>query len=242
MKRTKILMAVLTLGFVLPTTVVAEDGATVKGKVLFTGDRSEHRRVRLNTNKDPNCAKSKPAIGSYDVIINKTDPLTLRNVMVWVEEGLGDQTFEAPSEPAVLNQFGCEYDPHVFGIMEGQTLVVKNSDDTNHNIHFLPDKNEEINFTQPKKGMTKELTLKAEDVFKIKCDVHPWMGAYVKIFTHPFFSVTDEQGKFEIKGLPPGKYTFKAWHETFGTKEFTAEVASGESKEVEVSYDGKEKP
>jgi plastocyanin len=165
--------------------------------------------------------------------------VTIQNVMVRVIEGLPDRKWPAPSEPVVLNQHGCEYEPHVFGIMEGQTLTVKNSDNTNHNIHFLPKKNQEHNFSQPKEGMTQDLSLTAEDPFKVKCDVHPWMGAYIGVFKHPFFDTTGEQGTFEIKGLPPGKYVIQAWHEQFGAQDMTVEVASGETKEVDFTYEPK---
>lgn len=231
-----LLAGVAWLGAQVPSAR-AEDNAVIKGKVIFKGDPKAHSRKVLDTSKDPNCAKSKAKIGSYDVIINtKTDPATLRNVLVSVKEGLPDRKWDPPAEAITLNQHGCEYEPHVFGIMEGQKLVIKNSDDTNHNIHFLPKKNEEINFTQPKKDMTKEVTLTAEDVFKVKCDVHPWMGAYVQVFTHPYFFVTDDQGTFELKGLPPGKYVVEAWHEKFGPQTATVEVASGETKEADFTF------
>ena len=130
---------------------MAEDNAVIKGKVIFGSDpkNPKFKRTVLDTGKDPNCKNGKKKIGSYDVVINKkTSPPTLRNVMVFVKEGLGDRTWPAPKTPLVLNQLGCEYSPHVFGIMADQTLTVRNSDTTNHNIHFLPKKNEEMNFTQ----------------------------------------------------------------------------------------------
>ncbi len=223
-----------------PTPARAEDNAVIKGKVVFKGDPSKkkYKRTKLDTSKDPNCAKAKKSIGSWKIILNKnTDPMTIRNVLVSVNDGLPDRRYDPPSEPAVLDQVGCQYAPHVLGIMDGQTLRVQNGDTTNHNIHFLPKVNQEMNFTQPKKGMTRDITLTKEEPFKVKCDVHPWMGCYIGVFEHPFFDVTGKEGTFELKNLPPGKYVIEAWHEAFGTQTLTVEVASGETREANFIYE-----
>jgi len=220
---------------VAASTAVADNGV-IKGKVIFKGDTDAYKRTVVNTKKDPNCAKSVKKIGTENVIINKkTDPMTLRNVMVFVKEGV-DKKYDPPSTPVVLEQHGCHYVPHVVTMMEGQTLTVQNDDDTNHNIHFLPKKNQEVNFTQPKKGMKKDITLEAEAPFKVKCDVHPWMGCYIAVFTHPFHDVTGNEGTFELKGLPAGTYTIEAWHEEFGTQTVSVTVAVDETKEVDFTF------
>lgn len=228
--------AVLVAGI---TPARAEDNAVIKGKVIFKGDAANYKRTKINTAKDPNCKKSKAkGIGSYKVILNKkTDPMTVRNVMVYVKDGLGDRKFVAPTEAATLTQFGCEYKPHVLGLMEGQPLKVMNGDETNHNIHFLPKENEALNFSQPKKGMEREVKLVTEAAFKVKCDVHPWMGCYIKVFNHPFFDVTGRDGTFELSGLPPGKFVIEAWHEKFGTQTVTVEVASGDTKVADLTFE-----
>lgn len=237
-----------SVGLVVAVAVVAgwvcgasaADDAAMKGKVVFKGDPDKFKRSVLDTSKDPNCAKSVAKIGSEDVVLNtKTTPVTVRNVLVYVKDGLGDRKFEPKKEPATLDQHGCQYKPHVLGVMEGQEVIIKNSDDTNHNIHFLPKVNEEFNKTQPKKDMTDKITLKAEAPFHVKCDVHPWMGAHIGVFKHPFFAVTGEEGTFELKGLPAGKYTVVAWHEKWGEQTATVELKGGESKEQDFTFEPK---
>ena len=117
----------------------AEDNAVIKGKVIFKGDADKYKRQMLDTSKDENCKKIKEKIGSEEVVINKkTEPTTLRNVVVSIKEGLGDRKFPAKADAAILDQVGCQYTPHVLAVMEGQPVKIRNSDPTNHNIDFLP--------------------------------------------------------------------------------------------------------
>jgi hypothetical protein len=118
------------------------------------------------------------------------------------------------------------YVPHVQGIMVGQAYRILNSDGILHNVHALPKINRAFN--RPMPATVKESTAtfdKAEAVFQIKCDVHPWMNAYVGAFAHPFFTVTSTDGKYTIPGLDPGTYEITAWHERLGTQ--TASVTVG---------------
>lgn len=232
-------VAVVALSGLIAASSWAQDNGVIKGKVIFKGDTEKFKRQVLDTSKDPNCAKAKAKIGDWKVILNKkTDPVTVQNTLVYVKEGVAKK-YPAPTEPVILDQIGCEYHPNTFGLMAGQPLKVRNSDATNHNIHFLPKKNEEANFSQPKQGMEKDITLTAEAPFKVKCDVHPWMGAYIGVFEHPFFATTAEDGTFELKGLPPGKYVVEAWHGEFGAQTATVEIASGETKSQDFTYEPK---
>ena len=234
----KIVASLVLGGFVLGVAsapALAEDNAIIKGKVVFKGDPEKYKREALDTAKDDKCTKK---IGSEQVVLNKkTDPITIRNVLVSIKEGLGEKKFPPKTETAILDQVGCQYTPHVLAVMEGQTVKIRNSDPTNHNIHFQPKINDEINETQPKQNMEKDIKLKVEAPFKVKCDVHPWMGMHVAVFNHPFFSVTGDEGTFEIKGLPPGKYTVEAWHEKFGNMTASVEVTSGATKEADFTFE-----
>lgn len=145
----------------------------------------------------------------------------LANVFVYISKGLEGKAFSPPAEPANLNQVGGMYEPYVQGVMVGQKLRIKNSDELLHNIHCLPKVtgNQEFNFAQPEQGQVNEKVFNKHEVMvKFKCDVHNWMFAYVGVMEHPYFAVTDKNGAFAITNLPPGNYTLTAYHQkTHGT-------------------------
>jgi plastocyanin len=146
----------------------------------------------------------------------------VKNVLVFVKEsksGSLADNYDTPKEAAVIDQKGCVYVPHVLGVMVGQQLDILNSDGTLHNIHALPKVNKEFNKAMPRSKKQMSVTFdKVEAPFKVKCDVHPWMGAFLGVFDHPYFAVTDDSGSFTISNLPPGKYVVEAWHEKLGSQ------------------------
>ena len=201
--------------------------ASVTGKATFTGTPPNPAKIDMNA--DPVCAGSGSTVTSEDVVVNSNG--TLKNVFVYVKEGLEGQTFTAPTEKVVMNQQGCHYSPHVFGAQVNQPVEIVNSDATLHNVHGMPKASKEFNLGMPIQGMkvTRKFD-KPEVMVKFKCDVHPWMHAYVGVVDHPFFAVTGEDGSFEIKNLPPGQYTLEAWHEKFGTQ--TQQITVDDSGKV----------
>lgn len=215
---------------------VVQEGPKISGKVVFKGAKAPKRR-KIDTGADAACHKLHEAepLTSETVIVN--DNGTIRNVFVYVKDGLGDRTFEPPKEPVELKQVGCRYEPHVFGLMVGQPLKIVNGDDTMHNVHGTPAVNPEFNFSQAKKGQEDIRKFDTPEVMvPIKCDVHGWMNCFAGVLTHPFHSVTGDAGTFELKGLPPGKYTLAAWHEKYGTQEKVVELGDKESKEIEFTF------
>ena len=189
---------------------------TVTGKVSFTGTAPAAQPIDMGA--DPVCSGQHPdALKSEEVVVNSDN--TLKNVFVYIKAGLEGKTFPASAEPAVIDQKGCHYEPHVLGAMVGQDLQLINSDNTLHNVHAMPEKSKPFNLGMPITGMKLKKKFDAEEVMvKVKCDVHPWMNAYVGVLTHPFYSVTGDNGTFEIKDLPAGTYTIEAWHEKYGVQ------------------------
>ena len=208
---------------------VAVAASSITGTVTFTGQAPTLRPLSMDA--DPVCAKKHSGPVPNEMLVLGTGN-TMANIMVWVSKGLAaGKTWPVPSAPAVLDQNGCQYKPHVMGIMVGQAYRILNSDGILHNIHTLPKINK--SFNKPMPGTLKETTTtfeKPEPLFPVKCDVHPWMQAYISVFTHPFFSVTSTNGKFTISGLDPGTYEITAWQERLGMQTAMVTVAANDTK------------
>ncbi len=209
--------------------------STIKGKVVFQGTPLKPRMISMKQDKKCDAVhKGKPVAGE-DFVLNPNG--TLRWVLVYVKSGA--KPGKAPSRPVVLDQHDCIYRPHVFGIMVGQPLEIRNSDPLLHNIHFVSKKNGTFNIGQPVKGMKATKVFRAPELPPssfFKCDVHPWMKSWVGIFDHPYFAVTDGNGTFTISGLPAGSYEIEAWHERLGTQSQKVTVKAGETKEITFTF------
>ncbi|MBI3586182.1 MAG: carboxypeptidase regulatory-like domain-containing protein [Ignavibacteriales bacterium] len=212
-------MKVLAIGIVTLCLLSSAVAGDVTGKVSFDGKAPA--AVKLKMNADPICMKGHPTdVYGEEVVVNKNG--TLKNVLIYVKDGLGGKTFPAPNQKLVFDQIGCAYKPHVLGIQLGQELEVLNSDPTLHNVHSLSKMNTQFNQAMPIKGMKITKKFDKVETFKVKCEVHTWMGAYIGVFSHPFYAVTGDDGSFTLKGVPAGDYTIEAWHEKYGVQ--TAKV------------------
>jgi plastocyanin len=207
--------------------------ATLTGKVLFEGDVPKNAAIKMAA--DPACEAANPNGATFETY--EVDNGGLENVFVYVKSGLDTYFFEVPTDPVTLAQDGCAYKPHVLGIRVGQPLLIVNDDATVHNVHAIPEKNEEFNLSQALQGMKSTRTFTTPEVMvPFRCNVHSWMNAYVGVLDHPFFAVTHDGGQFEITGLPPGTYTIEAWHERLGTKTQDVTVGPSESKTIDFTF------
>ena len=208
--------------------------ASLAGKVSFDGTAPAPDKVKLNA--DPKCAAMHKE-GLERAVIHVKDG-GLADVLVYVKSGISG-TYPPPAEPALLDQKGCDYTPHMLAMRAGQPLKIRNSDDTLHNIHPRPTVNAEFNIGQPRQGMesTKQFD-KPEVMIPVGCDVHPWMRAYISVLAHPFYAVSNEDGTFEIKGLPAGEYEIEAYHGKLKSQTQKISVRDGEAAKLSFAFKG----
>jgi hypothetical protein len=208
---------------------------SITGTVVVHGGVPPAGAVRLDA--DPQCASlaNGEARTAEDILVG--DGNGLQNVFVYVKQGLPTRTFPVPSDAAVLDQQECRYVPRVLGIQAGQPFVIRNSDPLLHTVRAEGTANQRFNVATPVRGMEVKRTFReAEVMVPVKCDMHPWMTAYVGVLDHPFFDVTDDSGRFSLNGLPRGTYTIEIWHERFGAQSHEVSLSAGETKAVAFTF------
>ena len=217
----KLLVQMIVL---LSTVGIIYAGGSITGTITFEGKAPKMKPLKVDA--DPICVANNEIAPKKEWLILDENK-GVKNMLVFITEGLNID-YSPPEEPVVIDQKGCIYSPHVVGIMAGQQLDILNNDGTLHNIHALPKVNKEFNKAQPRSK--KKLSVKFEKPeapFKVKCDVHPWMGAYIGVFDHPCFAVSGDDGTYIISDLKPGEYVIEAWHEKLGSQ--TANVTVSDS-------------
>jgi hypothetical protein len=212
-------------------TVDPTTAGEVSGTVTLDGAAPKMKAI--NMSQEAACASqhSTPAL-SEEVVTG--DKGALANAIVYVTSGAEGYAFTPPSDPVEIDQKGCQYHPHVLGLQASQPLSVVNDDPTTHNIHPVPKDNREWNESQPPGSAPISQTFARPEVpIPVKCNVHPWMKAYIGVFANPYFQVTGKDGAFDLKNLPPGTYTIVAWQELYGASDpQTVTIGPKETKTV----------
>jgi plastocyanin len=224
----------LALGLGSGLLTQAAVAGTVTGTVTYVGKVPNLRP--LETAAEPICARKHATVPNEMLVLGSGN--TMANVMVSIVKGLPPgKSWPAPATPVVMDQQGCQYVPHVMGIMVGQPFKALNNDGVLHNVHAMPNVNRPFNMAMPptRKEATESFA-KEEGMFVIKCDVHPWMRSYMGVFSHPFFAVTKTDGRFQIPNLPPGSYEIEAWHEKLGTQKASVTVTAAGSQTVDFKF------
>jgi plastocyanin len=233
MLRTKLILGI-TIGLAL-TFAPNIYAASVTGTVKFDGTAPKFKEIKMDA--DPVCAShNKGPVLPQTLVLG--DGNTMGNVFVYVKSGLKAATAPAPTTEVVIDQKACQYHPHVIAVVAGQPVKILNPDGTLHNVHALSKVNPEFNAAMPKfrTEITKVFDKPEPSPFALKCDVHPWMGAWMAVMPHTFFAVTKEDGKFSIENLPAGTYEIEAWHEKLGKKTATVKVGDTETGTADFTF------
>lgn len=224
--------AFLALAALLAAGSVQAQPARISGRILFKGVVPEPTKIRMAS--DPRCMQASPNGAERRQIEGANGGLA--GVIVSIKTPVKG-AFAPQTTPVVLDQQGCMYTPSVIALQVGQPLKLRNSDETLHNVHSRPVVNTGFNVGQPRKGMETEKKFdKAETIFPVSCDIHPWMRSYIAVFDHPFFTITREDGSFEIPNVPPGEYEIEAQHPTLKTMTGKVVVKAGAGGKVEITY------
>ena len=214
--------------------VDATTAGSISGSIKLDGTAPAPHKINMAA--EPYCTSQHPTPVNDQSVVTGTGG-TLANVVVYVSEDMSKYSFPTPGTPATIDQKGCMYSPHVVAMMAGQTLKVNNDDKTTHNIHPVPKDNREWNKSQPAGAdPLMEVFARPENAIPVKCNVHPWMKAYIFVFKNPYYGVTGDDGKYTISNLPPGTYTVTAWHEQYGTTTQSVTVGAKESKTADLTF------
>lgn len=215
-----------------PATVANESVVgTIKGTVVLVGTPPPNKVLNVGT-----CTSDVKGPVTSDAVLVQDGKL--QNSFVWIKGGLDNYKGPAaPSEPIVVDQKGCMYKPHVIGARVGQKVIFLNSDPVLHNVRSVAESNATFNDMMPTKDMRLEKVFEKTEVpVRAKCDVHPWMSAFLGVVPHPFFAVSGTAGEFSLVNVPEGEYEIEAWHEVFGKQQQKIKVKARESAAVTLTF------
>jgi len=224
-----------------PGAIPAEQSigsAVIEGRVVFDGAPPPRRPIRMSS--EAACHRPGTEALSEDLIVSPDGGL--KNAYVHITSGLGDRIFAPPTAPAVMDQAGCTFVPHVLDVQADQVIEFANGDPVVHNVRAIGEKNRLFNVSMPGKGKSVRRYFSVPEVVKIRCDIHAWMSAFIPVESHPFHRVTGDDGSFALRGLPAGQYMVEVWHEKLGTRQQTVQVAEGETRKVDITFNGRTTP
>lgn len=209
--------------------------AAVHGAITYAGPKPTQAIVAMDA--EDACVKMHGGKPVYDDALVVGSSGGVANAFVYIKSGLEGKRFEPAKTPVVLDQRGCMFTPRVLGLEAGEPLAVRNSDPFEHNVHPAPKNNREWN-----EGMTPgqpdvlHKFAREEVMIRVKCNVHPWMRAWIGVVEHPYFAVTGTDGSFDLTNVPPGDYTLAAWHEKLGERTQQIHVAPSSAQSVSLAF------
>jgi hypothetical protein len=233
MRSTILISAVVVMAAMVSGAAPAPSG-TIEGRTTYAGTPAKMKPIDMS--KEPTCPKEhNPPLLTQSVVTGPAD--ALQYVVVYISAG--EPPSPIPSEPTRFDQKGCTYVPHVLPMQAGQILQIYNDDPLSHTIHPRPHVNPEWNKSQQKGSMPINTSWDKPEFIEVKCDIHAWMHSYFAVLNTSHYSVSDDNGNFSLKGLPPGKYTITAWHEQYGTQSQEVIVSGTETKNISFVFKAK---
>ena len=222
MKRRSVRNAVWVNLVVAVTSAVtcAADWGSLKGRFVLDGPLPEQPKLQINKDVEF-CGKHEPR--SEKLVVHRENR-GIANVVIWLDIKPGEKVAihpsydEAATAQIKLANKGCRFDPHICVLRTGQTLLIENPDQVDHNTAAGLDKNDPFNALTPAGKSSERPRFKQAERLpaQVQCAIHPWMTGWLVVKDHPYVAVTDEHGRFELKNLPAGEHTFVVWHELPG--------------------------
>ena len=205
------------------------NGGSISGTITFAGDAPEVKPVEV-TKDTKVCAQTQ----KYDESLVVGENKGIKNAVVSIANISNGKDF---GEAMVLDQKECVYTPHIVLTPAGSELEILNNDGILHNIHTYSEANPAFNQAQPKFKKTLKKKFDQPEVVRVECDAHGWMKGWIVVMDHPYYAVTDGEGKFSLSDVPAGEYEVKIWHETLGEtmQKVTVEAGGDASLAVELS-------
>jgi len=220
-------------GAVAGSPVDMSTTGTITGSIKLDGNPPEMKNISMAAAQK--CAEQRSAPAMTQTVVPGGNG-TLQNVVVYLKGDFSRYSFPKMTTPVTIDQQGCMFNPHVLAVMIGQPLRVINSDAMGHNINAASKNSPRQNESQPAGSTPKDMSFAHEEIaISVKCNIHPWMKAYIAVVGTPYFQVTGQDGSFELKNVPPGTYTLTAWHETYGTSEQSVTIGPKEEKAVNIT-------
>ena len=228
-------MRTFTLLFLSAVTAI---GADISGVIKLDGPQPKRPPLQL-TPESRKLYEGQPYPRDEVELVSAKGEI--KNVFVYISKGLpAGKTYTAPKKAALLDQQRSMFRPRIQGLFVGQDFAMRNSDPIIHNVRSLSQENRPFNIAQPA-GTPDRLKRFSdqEGPIELRCDYHRWMRAFIFVMEHPFFGVTDTQGRFSIKNLPPGEYVLATWHESFGENKQTLKVGTSGLNNANFTYKAK---
>jgi len=204
----------------------AADGGTIKGSVKYEGEIPAPKILPIPADKQGDC-KCKE-IDTEELVVDKASK-GIKWAIVRVIDAKPAGDVPTPAKVPQLDQKGCRFEPRVVIVPPGTDLEVLNPDGVAHNVRTTgldlnnPGMNKMMAPSDPKMVIKGSKFLAEAEVVQFNCDIHPWMKSFVVVHDPRFAAITNADGSYEIKNVPPGKYTLKVWQERCGEKPLSTE-------------------